>query len=142
MPTRFIALPAHALILVEGRGEVSFEELARLQDDVSAHPAFTPEVRVLIDGRGGNPRQLSGGMIRTLVERSRIGARRRAVVVDEGFAYGVGRIFAAFAELRGHATAVFTTREEACAWLGVDPAALPAAWSAASGPSDAGVEGR
>lgn len=124
MPVRFAVYPEHDLVLVVAHGRVTLEDLLHVQDEVNGHPSYALTRCTLVDGRGADLRLLSADIFYRVVDRSRLDHRRRALVVDPGFAFGVARMLASIARARGQETEVFTSLDEACRWADVDPAIL------------------
>ena len=76
---------------------------------------------MLIDGRmvtGAPLRPELRQLARQLSELRDFGMVATAIVTNQGFVYGVARMFAMFAELLGYRVGVCLTMEDAFDWLG------------------------
>lgn len=123
---RFRIDPVEGLVIERFAGRLSLRELMTGGEEINGHPDFRMGLRYLVDLREATV-TLAGTDVRTLADfigQSDEGARV-AVVVGRSLEYGVARMLAALAE--GHAVEAlhaFWKVDEACAWLGVDPATL------------------
>lgn len=115
-----IAFAEPKTFVIHSTGAVSYPELQRAIDDLLAHPAFSRADRILIDARGvtGAPstselRALARDL-KPLVDR---GLSTMAIVTEQGFVYGVARMFAVFAEVFGLRVRACLSMEEAERWL-------------------------
>jgi hypothetical protein len=88
-------------------------------NQVCADPAFQPAYHHLLDMRTVDRCAVTGPNLQAIVTRTPWGPEARcAVVVSADVAYGVGRMYAAFAAQAGHAVQVFRDLPAALHWLG------------------------
>jgi hypothetical protein len=120
MPLTYSVEPP-ALFLVLASGKVTLGEALALLTEIGEDKRLAPGSRMLIDGRSvtGAPLRLELRQIaRQMAELKDIGLVATAIVTNQGFIYGVARMFAMFAELVGYRVGVCLTMEDAFDWLG------------------------
>jgi len=106
------------LVLTRGVDPLDVETVKATLKRLAADEAFDPAFDHLADYSQAAPGSVEAEGIRAL---SRVEvfspSARRAVVVQPGFAYGIARMYESLKYGQGN-VAVFTTRDEALAWLG------------------------
>jgi hypothetical protein len=120
MPVTYSVEPP-ALFLVLASGHVTLGEASALLTEIGEDNRLAPGSRMLIDGRSvtGAPLRLELRQIaRQMAELKDVGLVATAIVANQGFIYGVARMFAMFADLVGFRVGVCLTMEDAFAWLG------------------------
>ena len=119
MPVAIVRSDAHTL-LARAWGDVTFSEVQRFVGELSRVTQTTGTVAILADCRGIQS-TLSTAELRTVARDLRpylrAGLPGIALVTDSSFMYGVGRMFAAFAELSDARVSVFRDFDEAQKWL-------------------------
>ena len=121
MPFHYAIDVARSLMVVELTGSLTGEELMQLQTQLLADPAFDPGMRQICDVRHGDVSGVTSDAVKLIASRSRDGMERgrRAIVAAPGFAYGLSRMFSAYAGADEDRTAVFSDMAEAREWLGI-----------------------
>src|SRR5690349_15009048 len=120
-----VSLAPPDLFVVRATGDVAFRECKRALDGVVAFSADEGARKILVDARGVISVPTTGELqviardMKLLVAR---GYGPIAFVTDRAFVYGVGRMFAVFAEAFGMKVQAFLSVDEASHWL---DAALP-----------------
>ncbi len=129
MPTEFAIDREHGLVISRGTGVFRHADFLDHMARLGRCPDFRPEFNQLVDCRGFDAVKLTAGDLQDLGERSIFAASaKRAFVVASQVQYGLGRMFAAYRELKsGQTTMVFRTLEEAVRWLGLPAGYDPAA---------------
>jgi len=129
MSTEFAIDPEHGLVISRGTGVFRHADFLEHMERLAQHPGFKPEFNQLVDCRGFNSIKLTISELQDLGERSIFAASaRRAFVVASQVQFGLGRMFAAYREMKsGQTSMVFRTLEEAVRWLG-----LPAGYDSAA----------
>jgi hypothetical protein len=117
------------LLVIVFEGEISYEEEVRAVLETLADPRMRPNLRILVDKSRAKMTITSEdvGVHVDLIRRNlgRFGTPKVANVVARASDFGMTRMF----ELRAegefqHDFMVFRGLEEACAWLGVELAAI------------------
>ena len=119
MPLSYSVEPP-ALFLLRATGHVTHGEGASVIQAIGADERFGPGSRMLVDARSvikapqrSELKNLAGDLA-GLFQR---GMYAVAIVTDQGFVYGVARMFAMFAELLGIRVGVCLTLEDGFEWL-------------------------
>lgn len=109
-------------IVVTVTGDFTMEEIVALIDTSTTDPDFEPGFDVLSDhtgvGRVITPAQAQGMVAHLRSISERVAYARWAVVATKAASYGMLRMVAALAEAVPMTVEVFSTVEEAEAWLG------------------------
>ena|SRR5690242_16366461 len=115
-----VSLAPPDLFVVRATGAVPFHECQRAIDDVLAYSSDEAGRKILVDARGvmsvpsTQELQVIARDMKLLVAR---GYGPIAFVTDRAFVYGVGRMFAVFAEAFGMKVQAFLSVDEASHWL-------------------------
>ena len=128
MPIEYRIDHARRLVLAEGHGKVTDEEVFRYQREVWSR-ADVAGYDELIDMSGA--REIAEGPRERMRELAGLsaatdppaGGSRFAIVAPQDLAYGIGRMYQSYRELNPRSTkkvAVFRDREEALRWLSGD----------------------
>ena len=108
------------IVVVAFVGTLSVQDALAAQEKVRATPGFDPSFHVLGDLTQADLSEITPDVIRRLVAAPPADrASRRALLVADDAAYGLARMFRAFAEIagRGNRAEVFRDRDEAMRWL-------------------------
>jgi hypothetical protein len=117
------------LLVIVFEGLISYEEEVQAVLDTLADPQMRPNARILVDKSRAQmmlgTEHVEPHIDLILQNLARFGEPKVANVVSRDVDFGKVRMFELRAEGRiPHDFMVFRTVEEACAWLGVDPAAI------------------
>ena len=119
MPVSYTVEPP-SLFLVHASGKVTHAEAASVLGEIGEDERLMPGARMLIDGREvtGTPVRLELRQIaRQMAELKDFGLETTVIVTNQGFVYGVARMFAMFAEIFGYRVGVCLTIDDAFEWL-------------------------
>jgi len=120
MPARYRIFPEHNLIVSVLEGRLTDEDLLGQQDQLRRDPRFRPDLRQVVDASGATQAAVTSDGIRTAARNTTLGpATRRAIIAPSPSHYGLARMFQLSTRADEDTIAVFRTRAEACAWLGV-----------------------
>jgi hypothetical protein len=110
--------PSRRLVVSRASGTVTYPELRTLYRCMRTDPAFDPAYRQLADVRDVTHFDLTGSAVADIA-RLRLFApgTRRAFVVSGAAAYGIARMFGAYAESVAQDVQVFRDLAAAEAWL-------------------------
>ena len=130
MPVTYTIDVARRLVLLRTEGRQDLDEWFARLDEAASHPEFGPGFSFLCD-RTGTVDVPDAEMARAWATRyatriNQAGGGRLAVIVDQPVVYGMVRMAAIFAEIKGANVAVFYSAAEALEWLGRD-SEIPAA---------------
>lgn len=122
MPWHYTVDTARGVTLIVATGTASGEELIALQQQLHADPLFDPLMRQICDLRDAELAGVSSDVIKLVADRARNGMvrGRRAIVAQPGLAFGLSRMFSAYADPEDLTTEVFTSLSAAEQWLGLD----------------------
>jgi hypothetical protein len=115
-----VSLAPPDLFVVRATGDVPFHECQRAIDDVLAYSSDGGGRKILVDARGvasvptTDELRVIARDMKLLVAR---GYGPIAFVTDRAFVYGVGRMFAVFAETFGMKMQAFLSVDDASHWL-------------------------
>lgn len=134
MPSRYRIFPEHNLIVSVLEGRIADADLLDQQDQLRRDPEFRPDLLQVVDASGATQAALTAGGIRTAARNTTLApATRRAIIAPSPSHYGLARMFQLSTRADDDTIAVFRTRAEACAWLGVDEGLVVSAIEEESG---------
>jgi hypothetical protein len=109
------------LVTTTAWGTLTAAQVLEHQQHLQKDPAFNPDFYQLLDLTLVVYLQMDAKTVMELAELVLFSAKsRRAFIADNPFHSGMARMFAAFHKLSGEdQVRVFTTRDEALAWLNV-----------------------
>lgn len=119
-----LAFQEPATFAVRAAGDVTFDEVQILFNDLRSHPRMCFGVSIIVDAREveNTPSTMElrviAGDLKSLFD---LGLAAVAIVADRTFVYGVARMFAAFAEALGENVHAFRCTDEALTWLQDQP---------------------
>jgi hypothetical protein len=125
MPCRYIIDKDKRLVVTSAWDRLTFAEAKAHQDQLSTDPAFNPEYSQLIDATGVTELDISANQAQALASRVIFSAQsRRAFVATNPITFGMARLMGAHDEIaRAPEKAdVFSTRDAALRWLGLESA--------------------
>jgi hypothetical protein len=129
MPIQYVIDKERRLVISTGWDRVTFVEVREHQERLKTDPDFRPEFNQLLDATAVTALDISSGEARTLARNSPpfSGSSRRAWVAIAPYLFGMGRMIGIYREATGGAeqVQVFSDREEALKWLGLE--SLPSA---------------
>jgi hypothetical protein len=118
--------PEPTTVLVRARGDVTYAEARRVQEELLADPRLHPGVHMFVDAAGVE-KAPSASEIRELALRMPPlldhGLGPIAIVTDSLFVYGVARMFGLFAEAVHAKVGAFRSADDAERWLHDEAAA-------------------
>lgn len=109
-----------ALFILRASGEVTYEQVRRVLDELLAHPRLGAGTAIFIDNRGvtRTPSISEVAVItRQFAGVSARGARKVAMLTDSAAVYVVSQLFASFASTEGADIKVFREIAKAREWL-------------------------
>ena len=121
MPASYTIDATRGLVLSNGSGILTGDEMRGHQERLKVDPDFRPDLNQLIDFTGVDQVTISPQEIPQLAYNNpfREGSRR-AIVVAQPFHYGLVRIFQAMTEAHGSEIEIFHEVAEARRWLGLE----------------------
>jgi hypothetical protein len=109
----------HRLITVTLEGPATNAGLIALFDRLRPMPEFTDEYSVLFDASNVGKVHVTGEGIFNLVQASRNDENRMAIVVGDGFGFGMARMYEISVNWKFDRVAVFTDIQPALQFLGI-----------------------
>ena len=127
MPVTY-SVESPALFLILASGKVTLAEASGVLTEIGEDKRLMPGSKMLIDGRtvtGAPLRPELRQIARQMADLKDLGLVATAIVTNQGFIYGVARMFAMFAELVGYRVGVCLTMREGFDWLGEQQPPVP-----------------
>lgn len=123
MPCEFLIDTERRLVISRGTGSFRFDDFVKHMAILAPDPRFRPEFDHLVDGRGFEQFDVSAAQVQAMGSQSLFApGSRRAFVVSSDHQFGLGRMFAAYREMKlNQTTMVFRDMRDALAWLGLPP---------------------
>jgi hypothetical protein len=121
MPTEFFIDTHQKLVISRGTGTYRHADHIAHMEAVGKDPRFQPEFNHLVDCRGFGTMDLTPAQVHDISSRSNFGSTsKRVMIVSSALQFGLGRMFAAYREIRsGQITMVFRELEGGFASLGL-----------------------
>jgi hypothetical protein len=117
------------LLVVTFTGVISSEEEIRAVEETVRDPRLKPNARILVDRRKARmkatPEDVGPQVDLVRMNQAAFGRPRVAILVADDYSFGMHRLLQAAAHSEvDHDFRVFRSAEEACEWLGIDPAQM------------------
>ena len=126
MPARYRIVPEHRLVVTELEGRVTDADLFQQQDQLRRDPAFSPDLKQLVDASAVTEAAVTAEGLRSAARNTALAEGAvRAIFAHMPSHFGLARMFQLNTRGGEERIAVFRTLDEACAWLGV-PASVMA----------------
>jgi len=125
MPCSYVIDKQRRLVTTTGVDRLSFTEMKAVQDQMESDPGFDPSFNELIDMTGVTTLDLTVDQAKVIANRQHFSSTsRRAFVATSPAVFGMGRLMEAYHSMakKPAQASVFSNREEALHWLGLDTA--------------------
>ena len=121
MPVSYRIDTARRLVLTNGGGTLTDEEIRTHVHELTIDPEFDPSFHQLADFREVTSVELTSPGVRAVAGKNpwQVGARR-ALVCDQDVLFGIARMFELFSAGGEDEIQVFREMSDAQAWLGLD----------------------
>ena len=123
MPCSYVVHKEQRLVISDGHGRLTVEEMKSHDDQLRSDPDFNPEFNQLVDGTKISSIEGTAEQFRLVAGRSPFSpASRRAFVADDASIFGVQRMLTTYVELSNTPSNVHVFRDFpfALKWLGLE----------------------
>jgi hypothetical protein len=120
MSCTYVIDAGNRLVITSLSGVTTAAEAFAHQSRLAEDPAFSPELRQLLDCTQLTKLQMDSAEMRAITKKNFFSPKsRRALLVNSSYTFGIGRMLLTFRDLEGgkEAMQIFRDRDQAIQWL-------------------------
>ena len=116
---------SHFVVVATLDGDVTFADLCTTQDAILSDPAYRPGMSLLVECRAltsiPSEREIRKLALDRSLRRRDMAVGRSAIVTSDSLGEAYANAWESFADEELQDLRAFSTRDEACDWLGIPP---------------------